>query len=95
MSNSTAICPENTDNCTIATCSMQCAEVAYLPSLGGNVAYLVFFAIILVGQIGLGIFYRTWGFLVGMVFGLALEIAGYIGRVMLHDNPFEFNNFLM
>jgi hypothetical protein len=30
-----------------------------------------------------------------MILGLGLEIAGYIGRVMAHNNPFSFNAFLI
>lgn len=30
-----------------------------------------------------------------IVAGCALEIAGYVGRIMLHDNPFDFNAFLV
>jgi hypothetical protein len=51
--------------------------------------------IILLAQLVLGVFYRTWGFLIGMVSGLILELVGYAGRIMLHSNPFDFNNFLM
>lgn len=45
-------------------------------------------------QIFLGIHYRAWGFLVGIVYRLALEIMGYVGRVQPHYNPFPFNLFL-
>lgn len=94
MSNNTNICPEDTDSCTLATCSITCAQVEYLPSVPGNAIYLAIFAILLVAQIGLGAWYRTWGFLVGMIGGLVLEIVGYVGRLMLHSNPFDFNAFL-
>ncbi|GLA64512.1 hypothetical protein AtubIFM56815_010454 [Aspergillus tubingensis] len=30
-----------------------------------------------------------------MLPGLILEVLGYVGRIMLHDNPFDFNNFLL
>ena len=46
-------------------------------------------------QLGLGIRYRTWGFLGGMFGGLVLEIVGYISRIQLHFNPFAKNPFLM
>ncbi len=74
---------------------MQCAQINYLPSMAGNVIYAAILGLLLLSQIGLGIFYRTWGFLVGMTAGLLLELLGYAGRVMLHNNPFDFNAFLM
>jgi hypothetical protein len=46
-------------------------------------------------QLGLGVWYKSWGFMVGMVMGLILEVLGYISRVMLHDNPFDDNAFLL
>ena len=84
------------DFCTLQMpgCSIQDANFTYIPSLAGNVAYLTLFIILILAQIGLGIFYRTWGFLAGMVCGLGLEIVGYIGRVQLHYNPFPFDPFL-
>jgi hypothetical protein len=30
-----------------------------------------------------------------MVLGLALEVVGYVGRIMLHYSPFDYNNFLI
>lgn len=89
-------CPlQSAKNCTLETCPMSCAQVDYLPTLAGNAIYATAFGLLLIAQLGLGIRYKTWGFMVGMVFGLFLEIVGYAGRIMLHNNPFEFNNFIM
>ncbi|EQB46069.1 Sphingoid long-chain base transporter RSB1 [Colletotrichum gloeosporioides] len=82
-------------NCTVGTCPLSCAQVEYLPTLAGNALYAAIFGLLLVAQIALGIRYKTWGFMVGMVCGLILEVVGYAGRIMLHDNPFDFNNFIM
>lgn len=82
-------------NCTVETCPLSCAQVEYLPTLAGNAVHAAIFGLLLVAQIGLGIRYKTWGFMVGMVCGLILEVVGYAGRIMLHDNPFDFNNFIM
>jgi hypothetical protein len=32
---------------------------------------------------------------VGMVCGLILEVLGYASRIMLHNNPFDDNAFLI
>lgn len=81
--------------CTLDTCPIMWASVQYVPSFAGNATYLSIFAILLVPQLSLGIRYRTWGFLTGMVVGGLLEISGYLGRVLLHSDPFSFNYFLM
>ena len=84
-----------TEDCTLQTCSLDYAIVDYLPMLAPNVTYLACFAVILLGQLGFGIRHRIWGFLAGMFCGLMLEILGYAGRVMLHDNPFKLNSFVL
>ncbi|KAJ5930485.1 RTA1-domain-containing protein [Penicillium verhagenii] len=91
MSNATNI---NTDDCTLSTCPITDAYVYYLPSLAGNAFYLALFALFLILQLGLGIRYKTWGFLAGLFGGLVLEIIGYLGRIQIHSNPFSFNSYL-
>ncbi|KAJ5216412.1 RTA1-domain-containing protein [Penicillium cinerascens] len=90
MSNST----DPSDYCTLDICPLTEAYVYYVPSLPGNAFYLALFAILLVAQLGLGIRYRTWGYLAGLVGGLVLEIIGYAGRLQMHYNPFRFNPYL-
>ena len=83
------------NNCTLSTCPVALAEVEYDPSLGGNAFYLAIFAILLLVQVFLGVTYRTWGFLAGLVGGLVLEVVGYAGRIQLHFNPFHKTPFVM
>ncbi|KAJ5497662.1 hypothetical protein N7453_006713 [Penicillium expansum] len=85
----------NPDDCTLQTCPLSDAYIQYQPNMAGNIFYLALFAILLIGQIGTGIVFRSWSFMVPMVAGLILEIIGYLGRILLHDNPFSFNAFLM
>lgn len=86
---------QDTDNCTLATCPIDWAMVQYQPSVPANSLFIAIFGLLLAVQLGLGIWTRTWTYLVAMVCGLILEVIGYIGRVMLHDNPFNFDAFLM
>ncbi|KAM0259116.1 hypothetical protein ACHAQJ_003487 [Trichoderma viride] len=89
-------CPlQSIGNCTVLTCPLSCAQVDYLPTLVGNAIYAAAFGLLLLAQAGLGIKYKTWGFMAGMICGLILEVVGYIGRIMLHGNPFDFNNFII
>ena len=81
--------------CTLDTCSIEQAALQYFPSLGANAFFLSVFAICLIAQLGLGIFYRTWGFMIGMVFGCGLELAGYIGRLLYRDDPFSENDWFL
>jgi hypothetical protein len=77
------------------TSPLSCAQVEYLPTLGGNAVYATAFGMLLIVQLGFGNKHNTWGFTVGMICGLILEVVGYAGRIMLHDKPFDFNNFIM
>lgn len=82
--------------CNTTVCPLELAQITgYIPNLGGNAFYLAIFALALVAQVFFGIRHRTWGFLFGMVGGLALEILGYLSRVKLHDNPFSSDWFKM
>ncbi|KIW02276.1 uncharacterized protein PV09_06426 [Verruconis gallopava] len=85
----------DTTNCTISTCPMTCAHIQYLPTIPGNAVYAAVLGLLLIVQTGLGIRFKTWGFMVGMICGLVLEVVGYAGRIMLHNNPFDFNNFII
>lgn len=83
------------DDCTLEICSLEYATIQYQPNLAGNILFIAIFALCLVVQIPLGWRYRTWGFFVAMFGGLILEIVGYVGRVQMHYDPFNFNNFIM
>ncbi|KAF2500062.1 RTA1-domain-containing protein [Lophium mytilinum] len=81
--------------CKLGECPISWATISYLPNLGGNVVYLACFFVLLGIQMFFGIKHKTWTFLGSMIMGLLLEIIGYIGRIMLHNNPFIMNNFLV
>lgn len=85
----------DTSSCTLETCCWKQGFVEYPPQFAGSVAYLTIFAIFLVLQALIGLYYRTWGFLAGMVCGLILEVLGYAARIMIRSNPFSLNIFLL
>jgi hypothetical protein len=81
--------------CKLGECPIEWATIEYLPNLGGNIVYLVAFFVLLGLQMFFGIKHKTWTFMSSMICGILLEIIGYIGRVLLHNNPFIMNNFLV
>lgn len=81
--------------CTVDTCSLMLGNFLYLPNVPANAFFAAFFAICMVVNIGFAIKGRTWGHLGGMVGGLALEILGYIGRIMIHNNDFTSTPFYL
>jgi hypothetical protein len=85
---------ENNDLCTLSLCDLTLAHVDYLPSLPGNALFAALFGICLIAQLFLGIKYRTWGYMAASMLGMVTEVIGYIGRVMMHSNPFN-DSFLL
>ncbi|KAF7563969.1 hypothetical protein G7046_g142 [Stylonectria norvegica] len=65
------------------------------PNLGGNAFYLICHALFLIPQVSLGIRYKTWGFLFGMLSGHVLEILGYTARVRMHFGNDEFLMYIV
>jgi len=81
--------------CTLDTCCLAQSPFLYRASYGGNLAFAIIFGVFLIPQIALGVYYKTWGFMVGMIMGLILEVLGYVARILLHDNPFNGDAFLL
>ncbi|GAQ02774.1 sphingoid long-chain base transporter RSB1 [Aspergillus lentulus] len=74
-------------------CPVEATTYGYYPNLAGNVFFTVFFGILALFQLGIGIYYRTWTFMVAVAVGAILELAGYIGRVLMHSNPWNSSAF--
>lgn len=85
----------NPELCTLETCDLSMASFLYLPTVPGNAIYAAIFAIYIIAQLYFGIRHRVWGYMTAMVLGLLAEVIGYIARVMLHNSPFDNNDFLM
>lgn len=76
--------------CTLATCPLNDSYYAYLPSLGTNAAFLALFSLSLLGFTLQALLSRRFvGFTIAMVSGCTLEVLGYVGRIMSHQNPFN------
>lgn len=86
---------ENSELCTLALCDLTLAHLNYLPSLTGNILFAILFGLTLNAQILLGLKYRTWGYTIAASLGMLTEIFGYVGRVLMHDNPFLDSYFLL
>jgi RTA1 like protein len=88
----------NSDSlCNLNVCDLTLAAFDYIPSLAGNSFYTAIFGLYIIANLYLGIRHKTWGYMVAMFFGLTSEVIGYIGRIMLWQNPFDptGNNFLI
>lgn len=81
--------------CTEITplCPVEATTYGYYPNYGGNIFFAVFFGLCGLFQLGFGIYFRSWTLMVALVVGTFLEMAGYIGRVLMHNNPWSSGAF--
>ncbi|KAJ5231912.1 uncharacterized protein N7469_006500 [Penicillium citrinum] len=70
-------------------CPVEATTYGYYPNFGGNVFFTVFFGVLGICQLGLGVYFRTWTFMIALGIGALMEMAGYIGRVLMNDNPWS------
>lgn len=82
-------------NCTLDLCPLEISVFRYLPSLPANATFLAVFSLLLILHLVQGIRYKAWAYMGCIIAGCALEVAGYVGRIMLYGNPFDFNAFLV
>ncbi|KAJ6447218.1 RTA1 domain-containingprotein [Purpureocillium lavendulum] len=77
--------------CTEVTfgCPVQATVLGYYPNLGSGIFFTIAFAICLFAAAGLGAWKRTWTYGAAITVGLILETAGYVGRILLHYNPWN------
>ena len=84
-----------TQNCTIAHCPVQLSVYGYRASLPLSALLIALYAIVAILQVGLAWKYRTWGFMSAMILGCIDEIIGYVGRIIMYQNPWNNSGFIM
>lgn len=82
-------------NCTLEICPLQASLLQYQPSIPVNGTFIALFALAAIIHAVQGFRAKTWGFMSSMIGGCLIEIVGYVGRLILHDNPFSFGGFLI
>jgi hypothetical protein len=86
----------NQDTCTEITdyCPVDVSVYGYFPNLGANGFFLGFFALFALINLGLGVRYKTWSYMVALTAGCVCAAVGYAGRIIMHDNPFDDSGFI-
>ncbi|KAI1778425.1 RTA1 like protein-domain-containing protein [Hypoxylon cercidicola] len=80
-------------DCTLDRCSQPFLEDE--PSLVGNAIFIALFAVLIPLTLGLGLKYKSSVFATIITTGLALEVLGYVGRVLLRNNPTGRTDFIL
>lgn len=81
--------------CNFDICPLSRSIFRYQPNLAMAVVPLVLFGLLTVGHIISGWRYKTWTYTISILIGLALELAGYVGRILAHGNPFKKDYYLL
>ena len=81
--------------CTHVTpeCPVSETIYTYAPNLGINAFFAAFFAIATILQVLFGIKWRVWTYMIAMVRGCTCETVGFVGRIILHRNPWNTPSF--
>lgn len=82
-------------NCTLDICPVEISVYGYRPSLAANITFIALYAVAGLIHAYLGIRWKQWWFMGCMLVGAANAIIGYIGRVMMYYNPFNFSAFML
>ncbi|KAK8155680.1 sphingoid long-chain base transporter RSB1 [Phyllosticta citribraziliensis] len=74
-------------------CPVEGSIYGYAPSLHMNAFAGLVFAICMVGQLGMGMYKKTWSYLLAVGGGCALELLGSLGLIAMHFNPYSHTGF--
>lgn len=79
------------DNCTSVNpdCPVSASRYGYYLNFGSNTFFVALFSLALLAQLFFGLRSRFYQFLVAVGLGTLGETIGYIGRLMLHNNPWS------
>ncbi|PGH03779.1 hypothetical protein AJ80_08649 [Polytolypa hystricis UAMH7299] len=71
------------------SCPVEATTYGYYPNLAGNIIFVVVFGVAALFQLGFGIFFKTWTFMIALAMASLLEMAGYVGRIIMNSNPWH------
>lgn len=74
-------------------CPVEATVLGYYPSLEANAVFAAIFGICTLGSLYYCVRYKTWSYSLCIIGGCVLELAGYIGRVLMSDNPWNQDAF--
>ncbi|KAH5420885.1 hypothetical protein HBI25_186610 [Parastagonospora nodorum] len=94
--------PSNPDSCLSLgqvidgqLCTLEGTLYGYKPDLAANAFFAAFFAVCFFWQLYCGIRYRTWTFMIGLCLGCIGEAVGYGGRIMMYNDVFDNDAFII
>ncbi|KAL5118721.1 hypothetical protein ACEQ8H_003398 [Pleosporales sp. CAS-2024a] len=76
-----------------ATCPLYATLYGYRPDLAANSFLCALFGVCFIASLLIGTMTKTWTYTIALGIGTFLECAGYIGRLMMNNNPWSDSGF--
>ncbi|KAH8699452.1 parasitic phase-specific protein PSP-1 [Phaeosphaeriaceae sp. PMI808] len=76
-----------------AACPVRATLYGYRPAMGPNAFFAALFGACFLASLIIGIMTKTWTYTLALGIGTFLECAGYIGRIIMNDNPWSPSGF--
>jgi len=74
-------------------CPVRATLYGYRPNLGANAFFAAWFGILFIASLVVGIMTKTWTYTLALSIGTFLECAGYVGRILMNNNPWSSSGF--
>lgn len=81
--------------CTLETCSVAWSIFQYQPNLVANAIFIAVFGVSMFIHIYQGYRWKQWTFAILVALGCVSEMIGHGGRIIMHDDPWDFNGFML
>ncbi|PGH03029.1 hypothetical protein GX51_04347 [Blastomyces parvus] len=86
----------NGDLCTFEICDIENSYYGYRPTRSANIAFAVIFGASFAAYVLQAFFSKRFlGFSIAMTLGTLCELIGYIGRILMYNNPWAQNPFMI
>ncbi|KAH7348935.1 RTA1 like protein-domain-containing protein [Rhexocercosporidium sp. MPI-PUGE-AT-0058] len=76
-------------DCTRDTCTVEQSVYGYYPSAAASYIFIAIFGLSAIAHLVQGIMTKSWSFLTVLTIGTVMEAIGYVGRVLLRNDPFS------
>jgi len=81
--------------CSLETCSIEWSIFRYQPNLPANALFIAIFGVSMLVHLYQGYRWKQWTFGGLVALGCACEIIGYGGRIIMHNDPWSFEGFML
>lgn len=75
-------------------CPPDGSALGYPPNTAASIFFLVIFFLSICVHVLLGVRSRAWIFMIVYTLGSTMEVIGYVGRILMHNNPYDLNTLV-